>query len=343
LGLDREIARDDIRITPEGASLLLDAHSPAWLPDADTTCLCPRMGLDPVRSDEDLERAILLAMLRSPAVFRFASCEDLVSTIRVRRNIVKSARATALAFDTSQAAERPEDYWMYREETGFTVLPGRALVEALRKATQPGLSGRLYAFSCYRATEYVILLGLAEELQANNPDLLGRLQQQWETRAIQSGRFHDVFLYEHGSMDNPLPPRYYVPGDRVWFRNPDNASSDIPGYEGSWVIYLGAGLFSNFWQRDNPYSLAGKCLEIYHWRHGMRQDGEAGLWMDETCVADCVGASSADPAATCEILERMMRMRDPQGVYAEGGCIDCSREYPRSVWYGTPPLALPNA
>lgn len=56
--------------------------------------------------------------------------------------------------------------------------PGCALIDALIKATQPEVSGTLYFLSCYRATEYVILLAMAHELERSNPDLLTRLQQQ---------------------------------------------------------------------------------------------------------------------------------------------------------------------
>ncbi|MDP1654010.1 MAG: hypothetical protein Q8L56_14920 [Rhodocyclaceae bacterium] len=315
-----------------------------WALGTDTTGLCEKLGFDPVNKADDLEREILLAMLLSPVVFEFGSYDELASAIRVRRNIVVAARATTLAFDTTRAAERPAEYWTYHEGRGFTLLPGRPLIDALRRATQPRISGQLYAFSCYRATEYVILLGLAEELLTCNPPLLDRLQRQWETRAIISGKFHEVFLHEYGSMDAPLPPRYYVPGDRLWFRNPDDASSDVTGYEGSWVFYLGGGLFTNFWQSNRPYTLTSKCLEIYHWRHGIRRDNpSANSWIDEEIVESRVQASLADSRETREILDRMMRLRDPQGVYRDGGCIDTSREYPRRICPGTLGLALPDA
>ena len=98
--------------------------------------------------------------------------------------------------------------------------------EALTLATQPAYSGRQYAFSCYRATEYVILLAMAQEARDHNPDLLTRLERQWSTRAIMSGTFQETLLRELGSQDQPLPMHWYVPGDRVWFRNPDDASSE---------------------------------------------------------------------------------------------------------------------
>jgi hypothetical protein len=32
---------------------------------------------------------------------------------------------------------------------------------ALEQATRPDISGALYSFSCYRATEYILLLAMA--------------------------------------------------------------------------------------------------------------------------------------------------------------------------------------
>jgi len=313
-----------------------------WAPGLDTLGLAERLELDTLNSTDDLEREILLAMLLSPVAFEFPSHEELASAVRVRRNIVLAARKTALEFHTTEV-NRPEDCWTYSEDDGFTVRPGYALIPALQKATQPEASGKLYSFSCYRATEYVILLAIAQELETCNPPLLAALQQRWERRAIMSGRFHDVFLREYGSMAQPLPPRYYVPGDRLWFRNPDEHSSDVSGYEGSWVFYIGNGLFTNFWKREQPYTLTAKCLELFHWRHATYTDDAGELRINETIVEAGVKASSADPAETARILALMLRMREPKGIYESGGCIDTSREYPRWMRPGTSDIALPPA
>jgi hypothetical protein len=348
---DAEAVRNYLQSQLEGlgVSVVADSHrgllrlsldARQWAPDFDTTGLCEQFGLAPRERIDDLEREILLALLLGPVPFEFPSFAELQAAIRVRRNIVEAARRTALAFHTSEA-ERPADYWTYDEERGFTVLPGKSLLAALQKATQPEMSGKRYSFSCYRATEYVILLAIAQELSTHNPELYHRLQRQWETRAIMSGRFHDVFLREYGSMEDPLPPKYYVPGDRLWFRNPDEHSSDVTGYEGSWVFYLGGGLFTNFWKRDQPYTLAAKCLEIFHWRHGAYHDAAGELQIDEDVVDACVQASLRNPAEAEAILDAMLRYRDPKGVYADGGCIDTSREYPRWVCPGTSDMVIP--
>lgn len=339
LGLAGHVQASGTRTSLQFA--LREEVAEAWAPGRDTLGLCSRLALDTTGDTQDLEREILVAMLLSPVPFAFPGHEELASAVRIRRNTVLAARRTALAFDTTCAAERPEDYWHYVEERGFLLRPGRCLVEALTKATQPEVSGKLYSFSCYRATEYVMLLAIAQELRESNPELFSQLQRHCEHDAIRSGRFHDVFLYEYGSMEAPLPLRYYVPGDRLWFRNPDGHSSDVTGYEGSWVVYLGNGLFSNFWKRDQPFSFDGKCVELYHWRHATHRDAEGLLQMDESIVEERVAATLADPQATREVLQRMVRLRDPKGVYAEGGCIDTSREYPRHVRPGTATMALP--
>lgn len=322
---------------------LADEFARAWAPGYDTTDIRARSRRDPqgrAYAGCDAEREILIAMLAAPVDFEFPSCDEALACVRIRENIAKAAARTALEFDTTKA-ERPEEYWVYDKARGFTVRPGKSMIDALRQATQPATSGTLYSFSCYRATEYVILLGIAQELATCNPPLLAQLQQQCETRVIRSAQFHDTFLIEYGSMENPLPPQYYVPGDRLWFRNPDEASSDITGYEGSWVFYLGGGLFCNFWKSDRPYTLASKCIEIYHWRHGAGRNAAGELAMDEGVVEARVRATQADPQAAAAILARMMRLRDPRGVYAEGGCIDTTREYPRRVCPGTADLVLP--
>jgi hypothetical protein len=320
----------------------LDAgHAQAWSPGHDTLAIAHHLPrLPDACPDWQLEQEILAAMLASPLGMGFGSCDALASQMRVRRHIAQAARKTALAFQT-EAAERPEAFWHYDEEHGFILRPGVDLIEALVSATQPEATGRLYDFSCYRATEYVILLGIARELQTHHPELLQALQHHSEIHAIRSGQFHDVFLVEYGSMQEPLPTRFYVPGDRLWFRNPDERSSDVTGYEGSWVIYMGAGLFSNFWKRDKPFTLQDKCLEIFHWRHGAVAGPEGELVMDESLVDACVAQTRDDPEQTRQVLERMERLRDPKGVYAKGGCIDSTREFPRGLWPAPAELTLP--
>ncbi len=323
----------NLRLSAEAAKV--------WAPACDTLQLSRMLQLDTVTKPHDLIREILVAMLMGPVAFEFPSAEELLSAIRIRRNIVLASRNTMLAFHTSMA-ERPEDCWRYDQEYGFVIRPGASLIAALTKATQPAASGPLYTFSCYRASEYIMVLGIAQELERCNQLLLRELEGLWTRRPIRSGQFHDVFLREQGSMEAPLPPRYFVPGDRTWFRNPDEASAEASGFEGSWVIYLGGGLFTNFWKRDQPYTLEQKCLEIYHWRHGLYHDDQGEACIDEDKVAFRVQASLSNADEMARILAMMQRYREPRGVYTDaGGCLDTTREFARWVRPETTDMVLP--
>ena len=313
----------------------------AWAPGHDTMRLAETLQLRPLDNDTDLKREITVAMLMAPVGFEFPSLDELESAVNIRRNIVQAARKTTLAFDTV-AAERPEDCWIYHEDKGFTLLPDVPLIRALVKTTQPEVSGRLYSFSCYRATEYVTLLGIAQELARCNPELFERLQSLWRQRAIMSEEFHTVFLREQGSMDAPLPPLYYVPGDRVWFRNPDEASADATGFEGSWVMYLGGGLFTNFWKQHQPYTITAKCVEIYHWRSGLYRDERDEVCIDEERIKPLIEATLNNPDELARVMALMTRWREPRGVYTQaGGCMDTTREFSRWVRPGTTDMPIP--
>jgi len=301
-----------------------------WAPAWDTTRLYSTMGIDGQKNTKDLDKEILVAMLMTTIPFTFPSFDELVSAIRIRHYVVNAGFKAALNFDT-EAAERPADYWHYDEEEGFLLNKGQSIIDGLIKATQPEKIENAYSFSCYRATEYVVLLSVAQELKNVNPELLRRMEARSERSAIRSGEFHEALLREYGTLENPFPMKYYVPGDRVWFRNPDDRSSDVAGYEGSWVIYLGHNLFTNFWKRDQPFTLETKFVEVYHWRDGVFVGDDGEPQMNEDIVESCVKQSIADPSKYQMIIDRMMRYRDPQGVYKDGGCIDASRESPRYV------------
>lgn len=307
----------------------------------DTLGIAAALKLDSLHRDDHLAMEIVLALGMSPIVFPFPNLEELQASVTIRIRIVRAANQAELAFDT-EGAERPSKYWQYHESTGFILLPGQDLVEALIHTTQPEVSGKLYSFSCYRATEYVMLLGLAQTLRDVNQPLHDDIQARWHRQAIMSGEFHDVFLREYGSMAQPLPATYYVPGDRLWFRNPDAHSSDVEGFEGSWVFYLGGGYFNNFWKHQQPFTFVTKCIEIYHWRDGVYHDDQGVLRMDEGIVEQRVQDTLANPSEKARILERMMRMRDPQGVYAEGGCIDSTRESVRWICLESTDIQIPH-
>jgi hypothetical protein len=297
---------------------------------ADTSGLAESLGLISERSARDFILEALLSMAVSPVIFDFSSLNELEANLRMRINVVPLARRTELNFDTS-GLSRPEAYWSHVEGSGFILKEGASLVDGIEWALCPDISGEHFSFSCQRATEYLMLHSLAIELSITNPAKLKEIELQWRKKALVADDFLNAFLLEIGSSATPFPMRCYVPGDRVWFKNPDDFSSNVKGYEGSWVIYMGGGQFANLWDRTHPYTLEAKCIEIYHWRHSVREDKLGRLEINEDLVKELVDQTLRSEEQVQYVINVMMRYRDPQGVYEDGGCIDITRDTFRRV------------
>jgi hypothetical protein len=296
--------------------------------------LCPNFDTAPIQaylsghrldSESQMVAEIILAMALSPQTIVFKTTREFKSALRMRRNAVDVASRAELSFDTNSIT-RPQAYWVYTKENGFLLRQGVSLAEGLERALCPDVSGSTYAFSCQRASEYLMLYAVVRELSKVNQAGLRAVEEQWRKRALTGDDFLFRFLEERGTRENPMPMRYYIPGDRIWFKNPDDHSSDIEGYEGSWVIYIGGGRFCNLWDRQSPYTLEEKCLEIFYWSKSTAVNSNGMLYMNEDAVKEQVEEALRDPAIHRSILEKMMVYRDPTGVYADGGCIDLSRD-----------------
>lgn len=309
-----------------------------WAPGFDTTglgaVLSERFGLD----SRHVEREVLTGLLLSPLQLDFPSFEELQSGIRIRVNTAEVSATAALRFDVDQY--RPEAFWAQLESGSFALREGCSLVQGLTAAVRPQPGEEPYGFGCYRASEYMMLLAIAQEAAYSHPELKQQLRERSTRRPIESREFHEVLLRELGTFDEPLPARWFVPGDRIWFRNPDSHSADAEGFEGSWVIYLGGGLFSNFWKRNAPFTLERKCVEIYHWRDAVWRDPDGVLRVDEDEVARRVAATESNPVERARVLELMQRWRDPRGVYDQGGCLDRTRECARWIQPNTCDIAF---
>lgn len=276
-----------------------------------------------------LEEEIVLSMIRSPVNYSFPSHNEFFASIRIRRNAAQAARKTQLTFET-EAALRPKEFWTYVEDNGFILNTNKNIIEALTKTIHP-TGDQLFSFACSRACEHVMLLALTQELERTNPELLRNIETLWQKKALLNTDFDNAFMQEHGSFNKPLPICFFVPGDRVWFCNPHEYSTNVTGFEGSWVIYLGGGSFSNFWNFNDPTSYEQKCLEMFHWRHGVEINQEGEYWMNEPYVAEQVKKSSQDQEARQKIITQMMKQYDEQSYYKNGGFVPPTRESIRLV------------
>jgi hypothetical protein len=107
-------------------------------------------------------------------------------------------------------------------------------------------------------------------------------------------------------------------------------------------MYLGGGEFTNFWKQGQPYTLTRKCVEIYHWRHGLYQDAQGESQIDEQRIEPLIEATLANPVELARVMALMTRWREARGVYTEaGGCMDTTREFARWVRPGSTDMPIP--
>jgi hypothetical protein len=277
----------------------------------------------------DVTTEILIALLASPILIEFPSKAEFFSSLRTRKHIIESAKKSHIQFNPTEI-NRPQEFWTYKNNSGFVLNPNKDLITALEATLLPQDTFNLPSFSCYRLSEYIILLGIAKEVRENNQKVYIQLMNQWQKNPIQSRKFHDIFLHEWGTNEQPLPKNWYIPGDRVWFRNPDLQSRQILGNEGSWVIYLGNGKFNNLIQPSKPFDLKTKCVTIYHWRNAITMDSHGETVVDDGYVEMLVKDTMQNSAELESILDMMTQYRHIPNDTFNNGCIDRTRESP--VW-----------
>ena len=150
-----------------------------------------------------LEREILLAMLGSPVPFPFRPCPSW-------------SPPSASAAASSRPRARPP--W---PSTPSTPSAPRAIGPTTKNAASPSCPAARSSKACAaprsprprasstpsRATARPNTSPCwASPRSLRGQSALARdLQRQWETRAVMSGRFHDTFLHEYGSLAEPLP------------------------------------------------------------------------------------------------------------------------------------------
>lgn len=223
-----------------------------WAPGHDTRALSRTLALD-TRHDDDLAREIIVALLASPVPFALPNHAEWAAAVRVRQRIVQAARDTRLHPNTT-GPHHPPEHWLRQPGQPPVLRPERPLTAALQALLQPSRDPG-FALSPYRASEYVLLLGLAEETRRHHPALYSRLQARFQHRPVRDCEFHQALMRQIGSAEAPLPCGYAVPGDRVWLRPPPKpgAPDAYQPIGGRWAIYLGQGHYCEF---DAPARLS---------------------------------------------------------------------------------------
>ena len=244
--VDVQLLAGDASAAPALQVVLQPTLIEHWAPGHDTRALSATLALD-TRHADDLAREIIVALLASPAAFTFPSHAEWAAAVRVRQRIVQAARETRLHTDPTGPRHPVED-WLLQPGRSPLLRPERPLTAALQALLQPA-QGPGFALSPYRASEYVLLLGLAEETRRHHPALYSRLQARFQHRPVRDCEFHQALMRQIGSPEAPLPSGFAVPGDRIWLRPPPGpdlrVGMDRP-IGGRWAIYLGQGQYREF-------------------------------------------------------------------------------------------------
>lgn len=178
----------------------------------------------------DVQQEIVHRMAASRVVFEYASADVLRFELKLRDHLVKSARAlymSGIAFSDFEHSRSNPEFWEQTELGGFRLRPGippsRGIIDIFQ-------NGRLYATEC--ATAMVIILYHAVLKSIREADF-ERL-------------FADMILYDwryDQDLDlQTLPTNTFLPGDILYFANPDYDPSK-PQWQGENAVFLGGGLY----------------------------------------------------------------------------------------------------
>lgn len=178
----------------------------------------------------EVQQEVVQIMADSQETFEYPTADLLRFELKLRDHLVRSAIAlyrSGLVFSTFNNARSNERYWERTELGGFRlrdgVRPSTGILDIFR-------NGRMYATEC--ATAMVIILYHAV-LQSINRDDFDRL-------------FDGMILYDwryDKDLDlRTLPTNTFLPGDIVYFANPD-FDPDTPQWQGENAVYLGHGQY----------------------------------------------------------------------------------------------------
>ncbi|GAB2698464.1 protein-glutamine gamma-glutamyltransferase [Paenibacillus thermoaerophilus] len=191
---------------------------------ADPVQIAEGAGLTPI------EQRTLMKLAESRLVYRYASREQLLFELRLRREIVRAARelnASGIRFAVDRYATTNPSVWALTPRKSFQLLPGISPAAGIRDIYA---NGRMYAFECATAMLVVLYKAVLETIGEANFNRL----------------FANLVLY-HWDFDRDLrlitlPTIDFLPGDILYFRNPD-VNPRTPEWQGENAVDLGDGTY----------------------------------------------------------------------------------------------------
>lgn len=176
------------------------------------------------------ERMIIQSLLEAPMVYSYESIDELSFELKLRKNIMLSARLmnqSNAQFATFENSRCNPQYWELTRHGGFRLQQGVNPSVAIQDIF---INSSLYAFECAGAMliiYYHAVLNVIGESTFNH-------------------FFPDTYIYSwHFDADLGIHPTYintFVPGDVVYFKNPD-VNPQTSYWRGENAVVLGDGLY----------------------------------------------------------------------------------------------------
>ena len=285
----RDLFAGTLRLTldvPSGATDTLTlARQPKWRLRPDTVSLPTLEGPD--RKVKVVSRKeIVLALLHPGRLTEFpaeaCSVQALVEHVEIRQNIVAWTQYLGFSFPDGEPAQWNPLYWSNASPGPFA---------PLREAVQDMfLNQEMYSVGCYTAAKMVYMQGVLDYYDRVRPNQkkLSAIEQQLMRQGAHFKNVEPGAMWQFYADSDPAEAsrpgtllqftayagaRHVVPGDWAYLRNTDPVSERRVGYEGSNIIYMGQGLFEDYYTPHNdmfPYTK--KLNEVYQWRHGVLGD-----------------------------------------------------------------------
>ncbi|MFE4810293.1 protein-glutamine gamma-glutamyltransferase [Peribacillus simplex] len=181
-----------------------------------------------ITSAKSLELVQLLA--EDSNVLEYRNFGEFNFEIQLRNRVIAAAIAldkSDAEFSTLEESASNKQYWRLSKGGTFTLRPGILPHDAL---VDIFINGRLYAFECGTAIVVIFLKAILDLIGPRNFDNL----------------FSNLVLYDwHPPQNMALivrKGRGYLPGDCVYFKNPDHDES-TPEWQGENAILLENNLF----------------------------------------------------------------------------------------------------
>jgi hypothetical protein len=228
------------------------------------------------------QKEIVLALLQHGRLteLKGAACsvDALADHVALRQNIVAWAETLRWGWPDGGPAQWNNDYW-----SRGTPKRGVSLRDAVDDAF---VNQNAYAIGCYTATKLVFVKGVMDyyDRVRESPTLARLIQARLfsdrdplsDIEPSKAWSFYPDFNPKDArpgkllSIIHEVSPKNFVPGDWVYFLNPDPVSSQKVGYEGSNAIYLGGGRFDDYYGENNhAFTYAEKLDEVFQWRYGV--------------------------------------------------------------------------